>query len=348
MRGDHDRLSGSPAPSSGATGRGERRDPLSDVLRTFRLDGALFFVVDATSPWCVDVPRAEAFRRSLFRGARHLISYHVVVEGAGFASVGGGSRVEFGTGDVLVVPHGDAYRMESVPGAPPELDRGATLQFFRDMAAGRLPFVVPEGGGGDPPARFICGFLGCDARPFNPLLAQLPRLLLVRGGDGGGDLLGPLIELTMAEMGRDGSGGADVRMRLSELLFVEAIRRHVGALPEGETGWLAGLRDPAVGRALAALHGRPHAPWTLEALAREAGVSRSVLAERFATLVGQPPMHYLTAWRMQRAARLLADSDATVGAVAFEVGYRSEAAFSRSFKRTVGLSPALWRRDAMR
>jgi AraC-like DNA-binding protein len=347
MRTGHDRMSGSPARPSGESGTPDSGDPLSDVLRTFKLSGALFFVVDATSPWCVHVPEAEAFRDILFRRARHLISYHVVVEGTGFASVPGDAPVPFAAGDVLVVPHGDAYRMESDPGAEPELDFDDTLAFFRDMAAGHLPFVVPEGCGGEPPARFICGFLGCDARPFNPLLAHLPRLLLIPRREGGGDLLGPLVELTMAEMQRTGSGGAGVRLALSELLFVEAIRRHVAALPSGETGWLAGLRDRGVGRALAALHERPGATWTLDALAREAGVSRSVLAERFTALVGQPPMQYLTRWRMQRAARLLADGDATVGAVAFEVGYQSEAAFSRGFKRTVGVSPALWRREAV-
>ena len=245
-----------------------------------------------------------------------------------------------------MIPHGDPYRIESRPGAVPEFDREGTLQFFRDMMSGRLPFVVSEGGGGDPPAKFVCGFLGCDARPFNPLLAQLQRLLLIRRVEGTADLLSRLVELTLTEMQRGRPGGASVRLGLSELLFVEAIRRHIEALPEGEAGWLAGLRDPGVGRALAALHARPHAQWTLEMLAREAGLSRSVLAERFTTLVGHPPMQYLTNWRMQLAARLLADGGGKVSAVAFKVGYQSEAAFSRSFKRAVGVSPSLWRREA--
>ena len=160
------------------------------------------------------------------------------------------------------------------------------------------------------------------------------------------DLLSQLVDLTMAEMQRSRSGGASVRLGLSELLFVEAIRRHIQALPEEETGWLAGLRDPGVGRALAALHQRPEAAGTLEILAREAGVSRSVLAERFAVLVGHTPMQYLMNWRMQLAARLLAEGPGKISAIAFEVGYHSEAAFSRCFKRVVGTSPALWRREA--
>jgi AraC-like DNA-binding protein len=349
MAAHHDRRSGDLARSSAETGHPPwigGRDPLSDVLRTVKLSGALFFVVDATTPWCVAVPEARAYQAILFRGARHLISYHIAVEGRGLASVPGERPVPFATGDILVIPHGDAYRIEGRPGAAPEFDREGTLQFFRDMMSGRLPFVVTEGGGGDPPAKFVCGFLGCDSQPFNPLLAQLPRLLLIRRVEGRADLLSKLVDLTMAEMQCSRSGGASVRLRLSELLFVEAIRRHMDALPEGESGWLAGLRDPGVGRALAALHELPHAQWNLETLARSAGVSRSVLAERFTALVGHPPMQYLTNWRMQLAARLLADGGGKVSDVAFRVGYRSEAAFSRSFKRAVGVSPASWRRDA--
>ena len=349
MAAHHDRRSGDLARSSversGPPWIGGR-DPLSDVLRNVKLSGALFFVVEATAPWCTDVPETGAFQGILFRRARHVISYHIAAEGSGFVSVAGQAPSAFGTGDIIVIPHGDPYRIESEPGAAPEFDRDGTLQFFRDMMSGRLPFVVAEGGGRPPPAKFICGFLGWDTAPFNPLLAQMPQLLLVRRGRGKADLLSQLVDLTMAEMQRSRSGAASMRLGLSELLFVEVVRRHIESLPEGQTGWLAGLRDPGVGRALAAMHARPEAAWTLETLAREAGVSRSVLAERFPALVGHTPMQYLTNWRMQVAARLLAEGPGKVSAVAFEVGYRSEAAFSRCFKRVVGISPALWRRDA--
>jgi len=357
MRSGHDHTSGNVGRSSGspetladeddlATHPGGAVDPLSDVLRSVKLTGALFFAVDASAPWCVDVPPTDDYRSILLRQARHMISYHIVVEGRGFARIPGGERHAFQEGDVLVFPHGDAYRMESEPGVTPEFDRAGMLAFFRDMAAGRLPFVVPEGGGGDPPAKFVCGFLGCDARPFNPLLAHLPRVLLVRHRQSGADVLGRLVDLAVAEAQSNRSGGACVRLGLSELLFVEAIRSYVESMPRGQTGWLAGLSDPLVGRALAILHGQPRDPWSLEALAREAGASRSVLAERFSQLLGQGPMQYLASWRMQLAARLLADTDAKVGAIALEVGYRSESAFSRSFKRAVGVSPAQWRREA--
>jgi len=357
MRGNHDHTSGnvdrsSVSPDARAAGdelthstEDGAVDPLSDVLRSVKLTGALFFTVDASAPWCVDVPHTNDYRSILLRQARHLISYHIVVEGGGFARIPGEEPIAFGAGDVIVFPHGDAYRMESEPGVAPEFDRAGMLAFFRDMAAGRLPFVVPEGGGGDPPAKFVCGFLGCDARPFNPLLAHLPRILLVRRRETGTDVLGRLVDLAVEEAQSDRSGGACVRLGLSELLFVEAIRRHIESIPRDRTGWLAGLNDPVVGRALAVLHGRPRDPWSLGILAREAGTSRSVLADRFSQILGQGPMQYLAGWRMQLAARLLADTDTKVGAIAFEVGYRSEAAFSRSFKRAVGVSPAQWRRD---
>ena len=252
--------------------------------------------------------------------------------------------MRFAAGDVLVFPHGDPYAMLSAPGGPPALGTEESLDFFRAMAAGELPFVVPEGGGGAERARFVCGFLGCDARPFNPLLATLPRMMHVRSPGGAqGDLLDRLIALTLTEAPMRRPGGECIRLHLSELMFVEVVRRYLEALPADQTGWLAGLRDPGIGRALALLHQRPAHDWTLEELAAQAGLSRSVLADRFTRLVGHPPMQYLTHWRVQVAARLLADGAAKVAAVGLEVGYASEAAFSRSFKKIAGVSPATWR-----
>jgi AraC-like DNA-binding protein len=267
-----------------------------------------------------------------------------VVEGHGLASIPGADPVAFGAGDVIVFPHGDPYLMASAPGVRPELDAAQTMQFFRDLAAGRLPFVVREGGGGVPPARFICGFLGCDLAPFNPLLSSLPRLLHIRRPQGP-DLLDRLTELALAEMQTARAGGESIRLGLSELMFVELLRRHLVAQPAEAPGWLAGLRDPAIGRTLRLLHGEPARDWSLDELSQEAGVSRSVLAERFAARVGAPPMRYLTLWRMQLAARFLADGTEKVAAVGHRVGFRSEAAFSRTFKRVTGQSPAEWRQS---
>ena len=257
-------------------------DPLSDVLRTVKLKGALFFMIDATSPWCVEVPRAGDFADIILPSARHVVSYHVAVEGQGLASTPGNEPIAFDAGDIIVFPHADPYHMLSAPGVPPELDREQTLQFFRDLAAGKLPFVIPEGGGKHPKAKFICGFLGCDLSPFNPLFATLPRILHIRRPSGGhADLLDQLIDLAMAEIQTPRAGGESIRLGLSELMFVELLRRHLETLSADEPGWLAGLRDPKVGRALALLHAEPARDWTLDALARAAGVSRVASSSRW-------------------------------------------------------------------
>jgi AraC-like DNA-binding protein len=320
-------------------------DPLSDVLRTVKLKGALFFMIDATSPWCVEVPHARDYADIILPSARHVVSYHVVVEGQGLASIPGIETIAFDAGDIIVFPHTDPYLMLSAPGVPPELDREQTLQFFRDLAAGKLPFVIPEGGGKPPKAKFICGFLGCDLSPFNPLFATLQPILHIRRPTGGhADLLDQLIDLALTAIRTPRAGGESIRLGLCELMFVELLHRHLETLSADGPGWLAGLRDPKVGRALALLHAEPARDWTLDALARAAGVSRSVLAERFARCVGETPMRYLTLWRMQLAARLLADGATKVAVIGDQVGFRSEAAFSRTFKNVTGLSPTEWRR----
>lgn len=324
-------------------------DPLSDVLRTVKLKGALYFLVDATSPWCVDVPAAGAFAQIILPSARHVISYHVAVAGRGLASVPGQADVAFEAGDIIVVPHGDPYVMASARGVSPELDREQTLAFFRDLAAGRLPFVIPEGGGEPPGAQFICGFLGCDLGPYNPVLSALPHLLHVQRPDGAApDLLDRLVEMTISEARARRVGAHSIRLGLSELMFVEVLRRHLASASADRPSWLTGLRDPVVGRALAHLHASPEAGWTLDGLAREAGTSRSVLTARFSATVGLSPMRYLAMWRLQLAARLLADGSEKVSLIADKVGFSSEAAFSRAFKKAMGQSPARFRRTGGR
>lgn len=336
------------AAESSASCQVHGTDPLSDVLRTVKLTGALFFLVDASFPWGVEVPHPDAFSSVILPRAQRVVSYHVILKGAGWAEIPDVASTWFEAGDILVFAHHDPYAMLSTPDQPPEFDADATLEFFREMAAGRLPFVVREGGGGEPRSEFVCGFLGCDMRPFNPVLATLPRLLRVRQSNAAqDDMLGRLIDLTLAEARQPRVGGESIRLRLSELIFVEVLRQHLETLPAHETGWLSGLRDPTVGKVLAMLHERPGYPWTLNELARQAGVSRAALAARFAHLVGHGPMRYLTLWRMQIAARLLADGAEKVATVGREVGYESEAAFSRAFKKASGLSPAAWRESTV-
>jgi AraC-like DNA-binding protein len=317
-------------------------DALSDVLRAVRLTGAVFVTVDVSPPWSAPVPSADTLAPIIMPTAQHLISYHLVTAGCCWAIPGQGEPVRLHTGDVIVFPGGDPHIMCS----DPEVPRGAALDVERIKPAMQWPYrIVGERCGSDR-LGLVCGFLGCDLRPFNPLLAALPRIMVVSDGKGTKNgWLGQFMNLAVAEATDKRAGGEGVLARLSELMFVEAVRRHLDSLPSDETGWLAGLRDRFVGRALTLLHSKPTHAWTLEELAREVGLSRSSLAERFMHFVGQPPMHYLTHWRMQMAAGLLSEGIASVATIAEDVGYESEAAFSRAFKKLVGAPPATWRRQ---
>ena len=312
-------------------------DPLADVLRAVRLDGAWFRAVEARAPWSVVAGAAQDLTACILPGAEHLISYHIVTAGRCWGGLIGGPPVALDPGDVIVFPHGDAHVMSSDP----------TLR-MKSVAAppGRYPETVILGDGGRVTTTLVCGFLGCDRRPFNPLLSVLPRQLHLRGVSSGGL---PTFAHQVIEESRARRMGADsVLTRLAELMFIEALRRYVETLPPGQQGWLAGLRDPAVAHGLGLLHGAPAHPWTLDELAEGVAMSRSAFSERFTALVGQPPMHYLAQWRMQLAAGRLATGDAKVAAIAEEVGYDSEPAFSRAFKRLMGVAPAAWRRARAR
>jgi AraC-like DNA-binding protein len=343
MVANHDLASGKPAAGAGIPAS-LCDDPLSDVLEVVRLTGAVFFVVHAAPPWIAEAPESVELAPAILPRVQHVVSYHVIVEGACWCRMGAGAPVRLETGDVLVVPHGDAYSLSSTPDLRSGLTLAQVLEWFRQMRSGDLPFIVEEGGLGAPSLRVVCGFLGCDAVPFNPVLAALPPLLHVRRPAAQArDGLSALVDLITAESCDQRAGRRSVLLRIGELMFVEVVRRHLAAMGAADGGWLAGLRDPLVGRVLVQMHREPHRAWTIDALAREAGTSRSVLAERFVELVGEPPMHYLTRWRLQRAARLLVDGTEKVSAVARAVGYDSEAAFSRAFKKHTGVAPAAWR-----
>jgi AraC-like DNA-binding protein len=313
-------------------------DTLSDVLRAVRLRGAVFFAVDATAPWVTETPAAPEIAPLIIPGADHLIDYHVVTSGSCWGGIVGEPAVRLEAGDIIVFPQGSAHVMSSAPGM-----RGVPDVSVYRRSEEQRPMTIRPDGGGRERAEVICGFLGCDARPFNPLIATLPRVIHVRGQADGDGVLGQLVKLAVSETAARRSGGETVLARLSELLFVEIIRRHLSTLPPEHKGWLAGLRDEQVGRALGKLHDRPEHPWSLEELARQSGLSRSALAERFASFVGVPPMQYLAQWRMQLAATLLSSTAMGLAELAGRVGYGSEAALSRAFQRWVGVAPALWR-----
>lgn len=315
-------------------------DVLSDVLRAIRLKGAVYFDYDLSSPWVAEAPAATDLVTHVLPGSERLIEYHVIAQGACWGQLVDGEPMRLREGDILVLPQGDPHVLSSSPGMRAEPDMSA----FEQRTERPLPWVFEAGGGGSERARVVCGFLGCDARPFNPLLDALPKVIHLAAAEHASVAwLRPMIESAVNECRQSRAGADNVLARLSELMFVQVIREHLDGLKPGEGGWLAGLRDAVVGQALSALHNSPANDWTLESLAREVGVSRSALAERFASTVGQPPIQYLANWRMQLASRMLIDG-AAVAEVAAAVGYESEAAFSRSFKRIVGVPPSSWRR----
>ena len=316
-------------------------DTLSEVLRAVRLKGAVFFAVEASAPWVAEAPAACEIGPHIMPGVEHVIEYHVITSGSCWGGIVDESPFRLETGDVIVFPQGDAHVMSSSPGM-----RGVPDQdWLPQEQVSRLPIAIKKGGGGPEHAEVICGFLGCDARPFNPLLSNLPRVIHLAQGTTDDGLLKQFAKLALSESMAPRAGGDCVLARLSELLFIEVVRRYLSALPEGNVGWLAGLRDDAIGRALGKLHDRPSHGWTLDELARDVGMSRSVLAERFAYFVGVPPMQYLAQWRMQLAATLLSGTSMNLSEIAEQVGYGSETALSHAYKRWVGVSPAEWRRD---
>jgi len=316
-------------------------DALSDVLRAVRLTGAMFFDIAAGVPWVVEQPPREAILPKILPGAERLIAYHVVVEGRCFANILGDEPIAVETGEVIVFTNGDPHVMSSSPGMRAEPDAPSP---FEAAAASQLPFFVNIGSDGPASAKLVCGFLACDARPFNPLLDSLPAVIKAGGSrDGDSGRLGQFIAIAATESADKRVGGEGILAKLSELMFIEVVRQHLESLPPEQAGWLAGVRDPFVGKALSLMHGGPAHDWTIKDLATQVGLSRSVLTERFTNMVGIPPMRYLAKWRIQIAAGMLSGGTANVATVAADIGYKSEAAFSRAFKKMVGVSPSHWR-----
>lgn len=317
-------------------------DVLSDVLRAVRLTGAIYFDVDAGSPWVGESPGTAEIAAAVMPEAEHIISFHAVMSGSCWAALGDNSvaPVYVNAGDVVVFPGGAPNVMSSSPGVRGEPNMA---MYYRPIDE-YLPFTLIHGGGGDERTRFICGYLGCDARPFNPLLSALPPILCARKPADGSGWVTDLFRLAMAEGGSRRAGGETVLAKLSELMFVEIIRRHLETLPDDARGWLSGLRDPHIGEALRLIHARPTNEWTLDLLAREVGLSRTAFASRFAHYVEVSPMQYVARWRLQLAGRLLERPDVSIAQAGAEVGYESEAAFNRAFKKFVGIPPGTWRK----
>lgn len=334
-------------------------DTLSDVLRSVRLRSAVFYFVYCNHTWAAEAPASCDIASAVMPGAEHVIEYHVVTAGECWAAIVGETPRKLQCGDIIMLPQGDAHVMSSAPG----MRADPNVSWYYEMKQNQRPFRIAYEGVSAPQVtaaaagvaladasaattQLVCGFIGCDSRPFNPLIATLPRLLHLPASRGS-SWSEQFIQLAAAESASRRPGSEVLLERMSEMMFVDAVRRHVDSLPAESTGWLAGLRDRFVGRTLALLHEQPAAAWTLDELAKQVGLSRSALHERFVEFVGQPPMQYLTHWRMQLASRLLRDSQSSVAAIALEVGYDSEAAFARAFKRLAGIPPAAWRRQSL-
>ncbi|WP_321945586.1 AraC family transcriptional regulator [Paraburkholderia sp. J10-1] len=320
-------------------------DAVSDVLRAIRLSGAVFLNGTFTAPWCLIGRTDASLCGAYLPPSERIVSYHLVVEGNCWAQLADdpGSAIHVHAGELIVVPQGETHIMGSaIDLAPVPSDSLLAGQ----MAAAPGEVMTLCHGGGGAATRIVCGFLACDDTLNNPLLSTLPRLFKIdMRQDPRAAWLESSLKLAAAEAAEARAGGTIVLARLSELLFVEAIRSCIEALPEDQTGWLAGVRDRYVGRALSLLHAQAAHAWTVDELARKVGLSRSALAQRFTELLGQPPMQYLARWRMQIAAHELLTSSKSMIAVAEQIGYESEAAFSRAFRREFGMPPAGWRKS---
>jgi AraC-like DNA-binding protein len=327
-------------------------DPLSDVLRSVRLRGSVFFEMICRDQWSALAPGAHKIGPAVMPGAEHVIEYHMALKGEAWVAVDGEPPVRLHEGDIVMLPHGDAHVVSSAPGVPPMAKDDAAIldRMRRDTAP--IPIVYRGGacqvGGGlsaeEASTVIMCGFIACDLKPFNPLVDALPRLMHLQANRVGA-WVAPMLEDAASETSAQRAGSAALLQRVSEMVFVDGTRRYLDSLPEQTTGWLGALRDRQVGRAISIIHSDPAEAWTLESLGSRVGLSRSALHERFVTFAGIPPMQYLTHWRMQCGARLLRDGHGTVATVAQEVGYDSEAAFARAFKRATGQPPAAWRRS---
>ena len=314
-------------------------DVLSEVLKAVKLDGALFYNAEFSAPWCLCSPASPTLAPYLSAGSRHVIIFHLLTEGHGYAQVEGDDRpLPLNAGDILIVPHGDPHAMRNGPLIKP-VDHAEEIR--RILSQG---LKVSRMGGGGEITKFICGYMTCEPQLSQIFLGGLPPMLKVHiRDDTSGQWLENSIRYSVDNADALSPGGETVLAKLSEVLFIETLRRYIALLPREQTGWLAGVRDPEVGKALALLHRRPAHPWTIAALAIEVGISRSVLAERFRRYLSETPMAYLTRWRLQLGAQMLKSTSSSVVQIAAEVGYESEPSFNRAFKREFSLPPARFR-----
>ena len=308
------------------------------------MTGAIFVDAICTAPWGFSVPPMASVTHLLAPGTEHLVGYHLVTEGEALIGLEGSADVAITAGDIVIFPHGDPHTVAN--GTPAQFaDSGKALGQW--LAGDFVPLRVGAGGGGGgEETRFVCGYFGCERHAARLFLAGLPACIRMNvRGDDAGAWLETSIRHLLGDTASARPGRAALLAKMAEAIFIETLRRYMEELPSEQTGWLAGARDPVVGAALAAMHRTPCHPWTLAELAAQSGTSRSVLTERFDRFLGEPPLTYLARWRLQLAARKLQTTQQTILNVAADVGYESEAAFNRAFKREFGVPPARYRKN---
>ena len=314
-------------------------DALSDVLRTVHLKGGVFLHAEFSEPWCLGVKVLPESCAPFLGETSEIIPYHYVVEGHLRIQVTDGSIHEVASGGLALFPRNDYHLLGGDLGLPPT----PSVEVVHPPARGGLATIRLGGAGAL--TRIVCGFLAGEHLQANPVVNTLPAILCLDYHEGSsGAWIRNTFSYAADEIAAGRMGSETVFAKLSELLFVEAIRRYAESLPEGQTSWLAGLRDPFVSRALAVLHRRPGDHWTVEGLGSAVGLSRSALTERFTQVIGTPPMQYLAGWRIQVAAQELLNTGKSIPRIALDVGYETEAAFARAFKRRMGTPPVTWRR----
>jgi AraC-like DNA-binding protein len=317
-------------------------DVLSEVLKAVRLDGALFYHGEFSAPWCFRSPASRMVAPYLSPDSGHVIIFHLLTEGRGYAHIEGeGKPVPLNAGDIIIFPHGDPHFMGN-GSAVKAVDMAKELERISSQG-----LKISRMGGGGEITKFICGYMACEPQLSRVFLGGLPPVLKINiRNDASGQWLEDSIRYSVGNADASRPGGEAVIAKLSEVLFVEALRRYIALLPPEQTGWLAGVRDPEVGKALALLHRKPAHPWTIAVLANDVGISRSVLAERFRRYLSETPIAYLTRWRLQLGAQMLKSTSSSVAQIAGEVGYESEPSFNRAFKRQFGFPPARFRNQA--
>ncbi len=316
-------------------------DVLLDILRAMRLTGGIFLDAEFTAPWCISAKVGPEDCIPFTPEPRHIIAYHYVTAGRCLLKVSKQPPVPVERGEIVVLPRNDDH----VIGSALNL-RAVSAEHLIQPAAGGGQAKIVYGGGGER-TNILCGFLGNDL-PYNAFVALLPSVLKLNVADGAsGNWIESTLRFAATELAEGHTNSPTILAKLAELLFMEAVRRYFTSQPPAANAWTAGMRDPVVGRALGLLHGQIARRWTTEDLARESALSRSAFAERFTRVIGEPPMRYLARQRFQQALAQLRDSADPIARIAFDVGYDSEAAFNRAFRREYGVPPASWRRDHM-